>query len=247
MTIINEKNKKTESYNFRTTPKIMEDLKNYSKATNTTIPSIINQTLKEKFKNKTLARGQDINFPVPVYALCGNQEIINKINEKDKKENYVNHNGIWYEFVDNVLFNNCLDVWKDDTYQSNNPEMKHEGLAFIKVGKGKLNENRSFDLIIYAKIEQYIDDSVFAYAIDDKRALYLAKKSENNELIDIIDSNRLYFSDIAEEMDDIQKIMTLMRTTRKELENRNQKLNSENRKLILENQRLKTELKKSRK
>jgi predicted HicB family RNase H-like nuclease len=45
-------NKKTESYNFRTTPKIMKELRNYANATKMTIPTIINKMLTEKFENK---------------------------------------------------------------------------------------------------------------------------------------------------------------------------------------------------
>jgi len=173
------KNKKTESYKFRTTPKIMEDLRDYAEATYMTIPTIINKTLTEKFKNKTLARKQDTALSLPVYSVMSEKDVKERGDEKYNSEYCIEHEGIWYdEMFHAVFYNNYLDIWKDDTYQSKEENLMHEGLALTNRGAK-----------LFVKIDHYLDGTIIAYLINDEYAINLAQNSGNDELIDIVEDH----------------------------------------------------------
>ncbi|MCL2157735.1 MAG: hypothetical protein FWH54_06915 [Methanobrevibacter sp.] len=226
----NKENKKTESYNFRTTPKIMEDLRNYAKVTNKTIPTIINRTLKEKFKNKTLTRKQDTTLSLPVYSVMSEKEVKEFGNEKYSSEYCIEHNGIWYSEMNfAVFYNNYLDIWKDDTYQSTRDTMMHDGLALTN------SEYKHF-----VKIDHYPDGKIISYIIPKELAIKLAHASENDELMDIVEN---YCSEEHEKLK--QETPMLQIELSKFLEE--QKMIKENKKLKQENKKLKQEIEKLKK
>jgi len=176
------KSDKTARYTFRTAPKLLKDLKNYANAKNTTIPTLINDYFEELLKGRTLTREQNTNFTIPFYALSS-------IEHEEETEDFKMHGGRWFEKMGYVFFNNCLDVWEDDTYKSSNPEMKHEGLAILKQTVHKDNSLETAELVFFVKIEQYLDDTVFAYTIWEDVALNLAEQAKNYILIEKVKKN----------------------------------------------------------
>jgi len=183
MPIILPKSDLTVAYSFRTTPKIMEDLNNYATAKNTTVPKTLNKIIEKSLKNKTLTRKINEEIRLPVHKQLTNQEIENlNITEKywinDSK--YIKHENKWFEICPKIYayYNNCLDVWKEDTYKSDNEKLKHEGIyTYVDIDKS----------IIYIKIDQYLNSQYFAHIISKKEAVELAEKSENNKLIESIE------------------------------------------------------------
>ena len=192
MPIILPKSDKTEVYSFRTTPKIMENLKKYAKATNTKMPKALNKILENTFKGKTLTREKNEDIRIPSYVKMTNKEIKQlpdrlkdetiTIFEKEYRK-YVFFRDQPYKYFQDVYFNNCLDIWKNNTYQSSIEGRKHDGLAITN------DENETY---YYIKIEQYNDDSHFAYIIQKPQAVKQAKQAKNKELIYMINKNGLY-------------------------------------------------------
>jgi len=205
MPIILPKSDKTEVYSFRTTEKMMTNLKNYAKAINTTLPNAINKVLEDNFKGKTLTREINQNIRIPVHKQLTSQEI-EKLNSTEKawfnNPKYIRHENKWFEICLKIIayYNNYLDVWKEDTYKSDNEKLKHEGLYIYKV----------IDRINYIKINQYLDYEYFAYIISKKEAVELAEKSNNMKLIETIEKNegmnRIIVKGGFVELEDYEKV-----------------------------------------
>jgi hypothetical protein len=187
----NKENKKTESYNFRTTKKIIEDLRMYSQASGMSIPVIINKTLSKELEGKTLSRREDKALSLPVYAPS-----ISKTFNADQNDKLLKHEEKWYKIIDYVVYNNCLDVWKDDTYKSDNSDMKHEGLAILH--QPMINS----DFVYFVKINHYLDDRIFSYVITTEEAILLAKTTNNTDLLKKIKKYNKYYTTI-EQKDDL--------------------------------------------
>jgi len=217
MPIILPKSDLTEKYTFKTSKKIKKDLKNYAKAKNTTIPKIINKTFEDLFIEKTLTREKNEDIIIPAYIKMTNKEIKQLTdNLKDEKiiiyenehKKYIHCKNTWYKYLSEVYFNNCLDVWKNDTYQSSMDDRNHEGLA-ISYAKKRID---------YIKIEQYKDDSIFAYAIKKPQAVKQAKKAKNKELIDMINESTPYSFLLNRQMRSTEKRLLNMIKSLKERE-----------------------------
>ena len=175
----------TVAYSFRTTEKIMEDLKKYATAKNTTVPKTLNKIIKDSLKNKTLTRELNRGMRIPAHKQLTSKEI-EKLNNTEKEwtnnPKYIQHENKWFKICPKIYayYNNCLDVWKNDTYQSNNAKLKHEGIyTYLDINKKT----------IYIKINQYLNSEYFAYIINRKEAVELAEKSENNKLIEFVEKN----------------------------------------------------------
>jgi len=177
------KSDRTVAYSFRTTPKIMQDLNNYAKVKNTTVPLTLNEIIKNSLKNKTLTREINRKIQLPIYKQLTMEEK-EKLNNTEKDwindSNYKEHDNKWFKICPNnvAYYNNCLDVWKDDTYKSDNEQLKHEGLHIHQT------ENNN---IVYVKIDHYLDSTFFAYVISTKEAIKLVEKSKNRKLIEFIE------------------------------------------------------------
>jgi len=192
MPIILPKSDKTEVYSFRTSKKILENLKKYAKATDTKMPKALNKILENTFKGKTLTREKNQNIRIPSYVKMTTGEIKQLPNSfenetitifKKKYQKYVFFKNQYYKYFQDVYFNNCLDIWRNNTYQSSIEGRKHDGLAIT------CDENEKYH---YIKIEQYNDDSYFAYIIQKPQAVKQVKKANNRKLLEIIGIDKLY-------------------------------------------------------
>jgi len=183
MPIILPKSDKTVAYSFRTTPKNMQDLKDYAKAIKTTVPLALNEIIETAFKNKILTRGVNNREQLPVYKLSTKNKDKSVIKNSYR---YTIHYNKLYEHVDDlyVHVNNCLDVWKDGTYKSDDLNMKHEGLALLK--------DPHEDKIHFIKIDEYKNNAMFSYFISKEETLKYIEKAENHDLIGKINNLESY-------------------------------------------------------
>jgi|GEM_PF-3571689 len=234
------KSDKTKKYTFRTTPKLFNDLKNYANAKNTTIPTIINEYFEELLKDKTLSREENTNFTIPFYALSHVDDQIAESSKLFKK-----HENKWYQHMGYVFYNNCLDVWKDDTYKSDNPDMKHEGLAILRETIPQNDSLKTSEMVYFVKIEHKLDDSIFSYVIEGNFALNLAEKVKNYILIEKIKKNLPIVEKLHQ---NIEKILKTKKISYNEehplLKDRRPDIMKENRLLRSEKRRLEKELEK---
>ena len=122
---------KKESYSFRVKPDLLEKIKNYAKATNQTVPEILNDLIEETvdglhLTNDYLTSTMDSTNIIGLPPL---EDIYNNGNYKEFGLFFENNNRVLYEFQ--KLPNN-LDIWTDkEGYTSNKRGVDHEGISFV--------------------------------------------------------------------------------------------------------------------
>lgn len=122
---------KKESYSFRVKPELLENLKNYAKATNQTAPEILNDMIEEKTKGLHLTNDylKDTLSFNGVISLPPLTEIYD--NGKYKEFNLFSNenNKVLYE-IQKVP--NNLDIWTyKEGYKSDKRGVNHEGISFV--------------------------------------------------------------------------------------------------------------------
>ena len=136
---IENPNKKV-SYSFRIKPETLEDLKIYAKATNNTVPEILNQLITDKLDGVTLTNDYLNHFKDQTITVPDLQQIYDNTNTVETLEVMDLQN----PFIKGTVFRvkripNNLDIWdKTDNllnqhgYTSYNyPETIHEGIEFV--------------------------------------------------------------------------------------------------------------------
>lgn len=136
---IENPNKKV-SYSFRIKPETLEDLKIYAKATNNTVPEILNQLITDKLDGVTLTNDYLNHFKDQTITVPDLQQIYDNTNTVETLEVMDLQN----PFIKGTLFKvkripNNLDIWdKTDNllnqhgYTSYNyPNTIHEGIEFV--------------------------------------------------------------------------------------------------------------------
>lgn len=132
-------NKKV-SYSFRINPETLEDLKLYAKATNQTLPEIINQLITEKLDGVTLTnnylkhyKSQQITIP-DLQEIYDNTNIIETLETMDLQNPFIKGTVFTVKQVPNNL-----DVWDTTDNLLNQhgytsydyPKTLHEGIEFV--------------------------------------------------------------------------------------------------------------------
>lgn len=136
---IENPNKKV-SYSFRIKPETLEDLKIYAKATNNTVPEILNQLITDKLDGVTLTNDYLNHFKDQTITVPDLQQIYDNTNTVETLEVMDLQN----PFIKGTVFKvkripNNLDIWdKTDNllnqhgYTSYNyPNTIHEGIEFV--------------------------------------------------------------------------------------------------------------------
>ena len=138
---IKNPNKKV-SYSFRINPNTLEDLKLYAKATNNTVPEIINQLITDKLDGVTLTNDYLKNYKEQLITVPDLQEIYDNTDTVETLETMDLQN----PFLKGTVFKveripNNLDVWDstDDINGFNQhgytsydyPHTLHEGIEFV--------------------------------------------------------------------------------------------------------------------
>lgn len=127
---IKNPNKKT-SYSFRIKPELLENIKQYARATNQTVPEILNDLIEETVDGLHLTNDylKSTMNSTNIIGLPPLEDIYNNGNYKEFNLFFDNNNRVLYEFKQ--LPNN-LDIWTDkEGYTSSNRGVDHEGISFV--------------------------------------------------------------------------------------------------------------------
>lgn len=185
---------KKESYSFRVKPELLEKIKQYAKATNQTVPEILNDMIEDKvdglhLTNDYLENKLSFNGVIGLPPLTeiydnGNYKEFNLFGEKG--------NRVLYE-IQQVP--NNLDIWTDkDGFKSNKRGTDHEGLSFILAPEliTKPEYLETPDLLLCCLIPVYFTVSinqirkstVLVQNISFDKALSKINQAPNIELLD---------------------------------------------------------------
>lgn len=180
---------KKESYSFRVKPELLENIKNYAKATNQTVPEILNDLIDEKTKglhltNDYLPKGYNENIIISIPPLeelrTENLDLLNNNNSSN--------------ILEVKQISNNLDIWTDTNgYKSSNENLKHEGIEFVLLPDLILQAGYHIigvdGLLQYCLIPIYFrvttNNKLIISNIHINTALNMIKKSQNLELLDI--------------------------------------------------------------
>lgn len=180
---------KKESYSFRVKPELLENIKNYAKATNQTVPEILNDLIDEKTKglhltNDYLPKGYNENIIISIPPLeelrTENLDLLNNNNSSN--------------ILEVKQISNNLDIWTDkEGYKSSNENLKHEGIEFVLLPDLILQAGYHIvgvdGLLQYCLIPIYFrvttNNKLIISNIHINTALNMIKKSQNLELLDI--------------------------------------------------------------
>lgn len=122
---------KKESYSFRINPELLQKIKDYAKATDQTVPEILNDMIEDKVKDLHLTNDyleNKLSFN-GVISLPPLNEIYDNGNYKEFNLFTERSNKVLYE-IQRVP--NNLDIWTDNEgYKSDKRGVNHEGLSFV--------------------------------------------------------------------------------------------------------------------
>lgn len=122
---------KKESYSFRINPELLQKIKDYAKATDQTVPEILNDMIEDKVKDLHLTNDyleNKLSFN-GVISLPPLNEIYDNGNYKEFNLFTERNNKVLYE-IQRVP--NNLDIWTDNEgYKSDKRGVNHEGLSFV--------------------------------------------------------------------------------------------------------------------
>lgn len=182
---------KKETYSFRVKPELLENIKNYAKATNQTVPEILNDLIEEKTKDLHLTNDYlDNNIATTnVIGLPPLEDIYNNGKYKEFGLFFENENRVLYE-VQQVP--NNLDIWTDNKgYTSDERGADHEGISFVLAPEliTKPDYLETPELLFCCLVPVYFKISIKKQSIQAKnisftKALEKIRDSPNMELLD---------------------------------------------------------------
>ena len=200
---------KKESYSFRVKPELLENIKNYAKATNQTVPEILNDLIEEKTKglhltNDYLPKGYNENIIISIPPLeelrTENLDLLNNNNSSN--------------ILEVKQISNNLDIWTDkEGYKSSNENLKHEGIEFVLLPDLILQAGYHIvgvdGLLQYCLIPIYFrvttNNKLIISNIHINTALNMIKKSQNLELLDIAKAYEYLVNDIIRKYTNLLK------------------------------------------
>ena len=200
---------KKESYSFRVKPDLLENIKNYAKATNQTVPEILNDLIDEKTKglhltNDYLPKGYNENIIISIPPLddlkIENLDLLNNNNSSNILE------------VKQV--SNNLDIWTDtEGYKSSNEDLRHEGIEFVLLPDLILQAGYHIvdldGILPYCLIPIYFrvtnNHNLIISNIHMDTALNKIKQSQNLELLDIAKNYELLVNGIIRKYTNLLK------------------------------------------
>lgn len=182
---------KKESYSFRVKPELLENIKNYAKATNQTVPEILNEMIEEKTKGLYLTNDyiDDTMATTNVIGLPPLEDIYNNGNYREFGLYFENNNRVLYEVK---RIPNNLDIWTDNEgYTSDKRGVDHEGISFVLAPEliTKTEYLKTPELLFCCLIPVYFRVSIKKKTIQAKNisftdALAKIRDSPNMELLD---------------------------------------------------------------
>lgn len=185
---------KKESYSFRINPELLQKIKDYAKATDQTVPEILNDMIEDKVKDLHLTNDyleNKLSFN-GVISLPPLNEIYDNGNYKEFNLFTERSNKVLYE-IQRVP--NNLDIWTDNEgYKSDKRGVNHEGLSFVLAPE--LINNPEYlqtpELLFCCLIPIYFEvkinkirKSIFSVTnISFDKAFKMINKTKNFELLD---------------------------------------------------------------
>ena len=183
---------KKESYSFRVKPDLLENIKLYAKATNQTVPEILNDMIEDKVNgllltNDYLPTQEYGNIVISIPTL---EELHTENLDLVKTKNSSNILQV------NQIPNN-LDEWTEtDGYKSNQRNTKHEGIEFLLLPNLILQAGYHIvdidGMLNYCLIPVYFrvtnDNKVIVSNLHMDTALGLIRQSKNIELLELAQS-----------------------------------------------------------
>lgn len=195
---------KKESYSFRVKPDLLEKIKNYAKATNQTVPEILNDMIEEKVEGLYLTNDYLRNYNIATTNIIGLpplESIYNNGNYREFGLFFENENRVFYEIQQ---IPNNLDIWTDkEGYTSSKRGVDHEGLSLVLapelIRKPEYLETPEVLLCclvpIYFRIS-FKKQSIQAKNINFNKALEYIRNSPNIELLDEFTTSTRLVKDI---------------------------------------------------
>ena len=202
---IKNPNKKV-SYSFRINPDTLEDLKIYAKATNNTVPEIINKLITDKLDGVTLTNDYLKHYKDQLITIPDLQEIYDNTNTIETLETMDLQN----PFLKGTVFKvkqapNNLDVWDstDDINGFNQhgytsydyPHTLHEGIEFVLApellnkdifteNKEKINSLLSNTVLLPIWFKVEYNNNLSIELITFREAIEKVKRANNFTLMD---------------------------------------------------------------
>lgn len=185
-----------ESYSFRVKPDLLEKIKHYAKATNQTVPKILNNMIEEKVDGLYLTNDylEETIDSVSIIGLPPLEDMYNNGKYKEFGLFFENKNRVLYE-IQKVP--NNLDIWTDkEGYTSNKRGVDHEGLSFVLAPEliTKPEYLETPELLLCCLVPIYFKISISKRSIQVKNisfneALDKIRQTPNMELLDEFTKN----------------------------------------------------------
>ena len=182
---------KKESYSFRIKPELLESIKQYAKATNQTVPEILNDLIEETVDGLHLTNDylKSTMNSTNIIGLPPLMDMYNNGNYKEFGLFFDNKNRVLYEFK---RLPNNLDSWTEKQgYTSNKRGLDHEGISFVLAPEliTKPEYLRTLELVFCCLVPIYFKISIKKKSVQVKNlsftnALEKIKASPNIELLD---------------------------------------------------------------
>lgn len=122
---------KKETYSFRVKPELLENIKNYAKATDQTVPEILNDMIEEKTKDLYLTNDY-LEDKLSFNGVIGLPPLTEMYDNGNYTSFQLVHNTENRDLYEIQRVPNNLDIWDDkEGYKSNKRGVNHEGISFI--------------------------------------------------------------------------------------------------------------------
>ena len=119
------------TYSFRIKPELLENIKNYAKATDQTVPEILNDMIENKVKDLHLTNDY-LENKLSFNGVIGLPSLLEIYNNGDYKEFNLFSNSEKRVLYEIQRVPNNLDIWTDNEgYKSDKRGVDHEGITFV--------------------------------------------------------------------------------------------------------------------
>ena len=193
---------KKEPYTFRVKPELLEKIKQYAKATNTTVPELLNEMIEEKTEGYFLTDDYLTEKEVFIQnrGILGLPTLEEMYNEGKYKEFDLLDNTKKGYLVELQKVPNNLDSWDNKKgYCCYKRGYDHEGIDFVLIPDFVLsiNDFENEDLLncclvpIYFKVPSKTSKPVEITNISFEKAISKIRESQKIELLDKATANEL--------------------------------------------------------
>ena len=204
---------KKETYSFRIKPDLLENIKNYAKATHQTVPELLNNMIEDKIEGLHLTNDylKEKMGTVSIIGLPPLVDIYNNGNYREFGLFFDNENRVLYEIQ---RIPNNLDIWDNNKgYTSNKRGTDHEGISFVLAPELiTLPEYiKTPELVFCCLIPIYFKVSIKKQSIQVKNISFTnaLDKIKNSSSIELMDEFTQYTSQVKEIVNRYSKLANI--------------------------------------